>query len=164
MIYGSWRRCDKGSSCMSAYAFFFPCILSDLGQDSVTILESLRGQTSRSYSRHQCTRCSRSHGDVNSLLLFFSPPPPHPTPSLLIFLFVGLVFISFSSPVSCQSGTFPLISWRISLYFYCRNLKSPHKMWGAITEAIKHPSNLMTPLQPSLRGLKMLLCKFLKPL
>lgn len=76
VIYGSWRRCDKGSSCMSGYAFFFlPYILSeaDLGQDSVTILESLRGQTSHSYSRHQCTRCSRSHGDVNSLLFFFSP-------------------------------------------------------------------------------------------
>lgn len=70
----------KAAAACRCMRFFFPCILSlaDLGQDSVTILESLGGQASRSSSRHQCTRCSRSHGDVNSLFFFFPSPPDTP--------------------------------------------------------------------------------------
>lgn len=85
-------------------------------------------------------------------LLFSSPPP--------LFLFNISVCLTQSSSLPhrpssrCQSGTFLLISRRVSLYmcffFHGRNLKSPHKMCRAIAEPITHPSNLMTPLQPSL--------------
>lgn len=128
-----------------------------MGQDSATILESLSGQTSCSCSQRWRTRCSRSHGDAGSIS---QPPPP---PLLTHFLFnISVCLPRSSSPPQrsspcCRSGTFPLISRRVSLYMwgfflplYCRNLKSTHKMRGAITEAITHPSNLMTPLQPSL--------------
>lgn len=135
------------AACQRLHFCLFPRYW-DLGQDSATILESLSGQTSCSCSQH---RRSRSHGDASPFSL---PPAP-------LFLFnISVCLTQSSSPPHrsssrCQSGTFLLISRRVSLYmwgffFRCRNLKSPHKMRGAITEPITHPSNLMTPLQPSL--------------
>lgn len=87
-----------------------------------------------------CTRCSCSM--AMSSLIFSLYLPVFRTPSSFSFY---LVF-----PVRAE--ILPLISPRISLWFYCRNLKPPHKIQRQITETIKHLSNLMTPLKWSLYG------------